>query len=382
MTAHRFAIVGIISLLVLFALSALSSQSAGGTATLIVLFGEGQVIHNNASFLQPKQTQIDMNTVMAVEVGDTIVLDKNAAAQLSLYDGSTVDLAKGTTLHISEIFNDEISHHIRLKLLAGRTLSRINRLLGTNDTFEIHTPSSTASVRGTVFIVEVLTQESSYIAVEEGVVQVTTNDGEAVNVTAGFEVTAVLGQPLSVQPHVSEMPASPNQANLPEATVIPTTTTTLLPSATPLPAIDSIGSPTIPQQSETLFGQPTFRATDSDSPAMPPTVTAPAITSTAPTATFTSVPPSATTLPTTGAPLPPTATSVPPTATRIPPTATPVSPTVTPVPPTATAVPPTATSQKVTLCHNPDSNNPQTIEVHPDAVQAHLDHGDHLGPCQ
>lgn len=53
----------------------------------------------------------------------------------------------------------------------------------------------------------------------------------------------------------------------------------------------------------------------------------------------------------------------------------------TPVP---TDTPPTAggdDSQKVTLCHKPDSKNPHTITVDQSAVQAHLNHGDTLGTC-
>lgn len=37
--------------------------------------------------------------------------------------------------------------------------------------------------------------------------------------------------------------------------------------------------------------------------------------------------------------------------------------------------------QKVTICHKPDSGNPTTLNVSPDAVDGHLAHGDTLGPC-
>jgi hypothetical protein len=37
---------------------------------------------------------------------------------------------------------------------------------------------------------------------------------------------------------------------------------------------------------------------------------------------------------------------------------------------------------KVHICHNPNSKNPHTITVSRSAVQAHLDHGDTLGPCK
>ncbi|NDC37032.1 MAG: hypothetical protein EBZ48_03150 [Proteobacteria bacterium] len=55
-------------------------------------------------------------------------------------------------------------------------------------------------------------------------------------------------------------------------------------------------------------------------------------------------------------------------------------PTPTPTP-TATATP--TPDPKVTICHIPPGNpaNAQTIQVSPDAVAAHLAHGDILGPC-
>jgi len=37
--------------------------------------------------------------------------------------------------------------------------------------------------------------------------------------------------------------------------------------------------------------------------------------------------------------------------------------------------------KKVTVCHKPDSKNPVTIEISRSALQAHLNHGDHEGPC-
>ena len=54
----------------------------------------------------------------------------------------------------------------------------------------------------------------------------------------------------------------------------------------------------------------------------------------------------------------------------------------TPVP-INTPVPPPAESDKVVLCHKPPGNpsNGQTIEVGRAAVDAHLAHGDTLGPC-
>ena len=47
------------------------------------------------------------------------------------------------------------------------------------------------------------------------------------------------------------------------------------------------------------------------------------------------------------------------------------------------ALEPEPDRKKVTICHIPpgNPNNPQTITVSVNALQAHLAHGDTLGPC-
>jgi hypothetical protein len=51
------------------------------------------------------------------------------------------------------------------------------------------------------------------------------------------------------------------------------------------------------------------------------------------------------------------------------------------IPPTPTEEPPGVEEGRVTICHKPDGKNPHTITVAQSALQAHLDHGDTLGPC-
>ena len=47
----------------------------------------------------------------------------------------------------------------------------------------------------------------------------------------------------------------------------------------------------------------------------------------------------------------------------------------------AAAIPAFAQPDKVTICHKPGTPAEKTLRVPPRAVQAHLDHGDTLGPC-
>ena len=69
------------------------------------------------------------------------------------------------------------------------------------------------------------------------------------------------------------------------------------------------------------------------------------------------------------------------------PTPTTASPLPTPTtPPTAVpspvpSPPPEDGGDKVTICHKPNSKNPRTITISRSALQAHLDHGDTIGPC-
>src|ERR671911_2221245 len=41
-----------------------------------------------------------------------------------------------------------------------------------------------------------------------------------------------------------------------------------------------------------------------------------------------------------------------------------------------------AQQQKVTICHKPGTPEEETKEVSHSAVDSHLRHGDHLGPCE
>jgi outer membrane biosynthesis protein TonB len=76
-------------------------------------------------------------------------------------------------------------------------------------------------------------------------------------------------------------------------------------------------------------------------------------------------------------PPPPTKTPTPTPKPKMTPTPTP-KPKMTPTPT------PKPKDKKITICHIPPGNpfNAHTITVGESAVQAHLDHGDYLGPCE
>jgi hypothetical protein len=91
-------------------------------------------------------------------------------------------------------------------------------------------------------------------------------------------------------------------------------------------------------------------------------------------------------LPTPTPPTSPLPTPTPPTSPLPTPTMTPVRPTppppTEPPPPPTEEPPPSGEEEKVTVCHKPNSKNPHTITISRSALQAHLDHGDTIGPCR
>lgn len=227
---------GLAALLVLILGAFVMAQPGGSEATLVVSAGE--VVVNQAGgaiFASSAETAVSTGEAVTVREGDTIRLNENASAQLRLQDGSTVDLFGGTTLAVSELATSDDSYRARFNLLSGKTLNRVVRLLRSDDAFEIKTPSSTASVRGTVFTVEVQTAEISHIVVDEGVVRVAM-EGQSVDVEAGFQVTAVLGQELNVVPQDAP-PAEPTArpTNTPTNTPEPTATATATETPTAVP---------------------------------------------------------------------------------------------------------------------------------------------------
>jgi hypothetical protein len=372
---------GFAAMLLLLVGTLVMAQPGGSEATLVVTAGEAVVNQAGGGiFSGTSDSAVSAGGIITVAKGDTIRLAETAVAQLRLQDGSTVDLSGGTTLSVAELISTDDSYRVQLDLLSGRVLNRVVRLLKPEDAFEIKTPSSTASVRGTVFSVEVQANDVSHVVVTEGVVRVFVGN-RGVDVPAGFQITAIVGQPLRTvpiaaapanTPAATEAPsraptaaAVPMQPPTPTNTAVPpekenptSGTPTRVPGKTPT-EVSGSGNP--PQGGASPPGQ--TNPDDDNDDAATPTPTA------VPTNTHTSMPTS-TTMP---------ANTPVPTSTAIP-TSTPVL-TDTPSPE------PTATSDtgggKVTICHLPEGDIEKgiTLEIDVDSLDDHLAHGDLMGAC-
>lgn len=99
--------------------------------------------------------------------------------------GHSVALEPMTLLEIQQIgANGEVTF---LKL--GEVKAQVHRITGSRADFKVKTPTTTASIRGTVFSV-LYDGAASIVSVKQGSVDVKPNSGPAVTVTAGHEVAS------------------------------------------------------------------------------------------------------------------------------------------------------------------------------------------------
>ncbi len=132
---------------------------------------------------------------------DRIILSQGGNGVIAFRDGSVLELQSGTDLTLEQTDEPLIT---RVYLQAGEVWAQVVHLLDVDSRFEIRTPAAVVSVRGTVFRTRALEADATYSATDEGATQVTLLDPDqgnpSVEVPAGYEVEAVIGQPLIVRP--------------------------------------------------------------------------------------------------------------------------------------------------------------------------------------
>jgi LysM repeat protein len=135
----------------------------------------------------------------------------------------------------------------------GETLTRIRHMLFKGMRFTIETRVATVQARGTIFECALLDKNHAYVAVYDGVVNVSMGE-QSVDLQANQELDARLGQPLT--PVDLSMPTPPDVAptSSPEATAVtPSQNETLFPSiVTPTRPGDNLQYYTV-QKGDTLY---------------------------------------------------------------------------------------------------------------------------------
>jgi hypothetical protein len=128
---------------------------------------------------------------MTLDVGTRIITAPDTEALITFFDGSTLNLEPQTDIEIQRLVSDDEQNiSIVLKQWMGKTWSRVVKMADPH--YEIHTPSATAIVRGTTFMVEVDETGETIVVTDEGLVSVIGEDAE-VFVPAGWETKVKRG---------------------------------------------------------------------------------------------------------------------------------------------------------------------------------------------
>ncbi|MEP6694893.1 MAG: FecR family protein [Chloroflexota bacterium] len=138
----------------------------------------------------------------ALSPGDRVRTGDAGHAVVTLLDGSTVELEPGTIITlVRATAGGDGAVTIQLEQSIGRTWSSVQKLLHPSSKFELRTPATTATVRGTGFVTDVLSS---------GATTVTTTDG-SVEVSAQSQtVTVPAGSFTTVLPNATPSPPAPS----------------------------------------------------------------------------------------------------------------------------------------------------------------------------
>jgi len=142
----------------------ISGRALGAATTVTIISGDVQVRHSaGGAFVTATDGEV-------LAAGDTIRTGDDARAVLTYFEGSTVTLEPNTelTIDVASSLSDGSTVVIMQQNL-GRTWHVVTKLITGNSKYEVKTPSSTASVRGTAFQVD-SDRERTVVTTTEGTV--------------------------------------------------------------------------------------------------------------------------------------------------------------------------------------------------------------------
>lgn len=161
---------------------------ASPLTVLSVVGGEVLVMRAGADGWQPATAGMDL------QPGDTIKSGSGSKAEITFFEGSTIELEASSQIVLSEIsVADTGATTISLKQQIGRTISRVKKLTDTESRYEIETPAAVAAVRGSMMSVTVTSTGKTEVANLEGDIRVIVK-GEEYIIHEGMKRSVIPGQ--------------------------------------------------------------------------------------------------------------------------------------------------------------------------------------------
>ena len=142
---------------------ALNPGGVTARAQLIIDSGVVQVRHDGGWFSAENGTYLYQSD--SVRTGD------NSSATIVLFESSMVRLDSNTEVTLQELIREGGETSVTIDQGAGRTWNTVSKISGIDD-YEVQTPTTVASVRGTAFVVIVESNGTTYYGVSHGVLNV------------------------------------------------------------------------------------------------------------------------------------------------------------------------------------------------------------------
>ncbi|MGB5926048.1 MAG: FecR domain-containing protein [Dehalococcoidia bacterium] len=139
---------------------------------------------------------IEAEVGMSLGVGDSIKTGDDSSAEITFFDGSTIELQAGTEIEIAslDISADTGSTTITLEQTIGNTISRVTKLLDPASRYEVETPTGVVAVRGSVMQVYVIEDGTTWIINLEGDIWAV-GEGVELQIPEGRQCISRPGQP-------------------------------------------------------------------------------------------------------------------------------------------------------------------------------------------
>jgi hypothetical protein len=190
-------LLSMVALTILLASSLVAcSEAPSDSSTLTILsITEGDVFVMKAG----TDDWTDASVEMTLGIGDAVKTGDDSGAEITFFDGSTIELEAGTQIEITSLHTspDTGTKTITLMQTIGTTVSRVTALLDPASTYAVQTPSGVAAVRGTIMVVRIVFDDPNY---EDGTVLITCEEGEIWIIWNGLELRIPEGYTCIITP--------------------------------------------------------------------------------------------------------------------------------------------------------------------------------------
>jgi len=162
------------------------AAAAASSSSLEVLDGIVALSHDGQTFVEGHDGDL-------VEQGEVVRTGENSHAVLTFFDGSTIEVEPNSELIVNTLKGTSAGDIVmEVQQNLGRSWHVVSRALTPNSKYEVRTPTSVASVRGTAFLVTVDPGGGTNVQTTDGRVH-TNAGGVEVEVPPGFQTNVAPG---------------------------------------------------------------------------------------------------------------------------------------------------------------------------------------------